>query len=168
MQYFFSPEHINIIDKSVAIAEDVTSDFFAFSTSHWKRNPYEIKTLRESRSVEFPEKTYAHLLRFDNTFSSKMSGRDSHQIYHICLHDHNILTETRGGLKERLLPFMVYVISHELVHIARFSRHCCHLLSEDKEQEEQIVHSITNDMLEKVPLRGLDRVLERFAAHRSP
>ncbi len=168
MRQYFGTEHMDILDRSAAIAEEVTSEFFAFSASHWARHPYEIKTLREIQCVEFPGMTYAHLLRYDSKFSAKMSGRDSYQLYHICLHDHNILSETEGGKDGRLLPFMVYVLSHELVHIARFSRHHCHLLSEEKAAEERIVHSITHEMLERVPLQGLDTVLERFAGHCCP
>jgi hypothetical protein len=155
---------MDILDRSALIAEDITSDFFAFSSSHWARHPYEIKTLKESESVEFPHRTYAHLLRYDSMVSAKMSGRDSYELYHICLHDHNILEET-GGSHDRLLPFMVYVLSHELVHIARFSRHHCNLLSSEKAREEEIVHAITHSMLDSVPITGLDRVLQRFSHH---
>ena len=162
---YFLPEHIAVLDNSVIIAEEIISDFYAFSSSHWMRHPYEIKTLKESREVDFPERAYAHLLRYDSNVSEKMSGQDSHELYRICLHDHNILDVTGGGQGSRLLPFMVYVLTHELVHIARFSSHHCSLLSEEKEQEEHIVHAITRDMLGNVAIEGIDAVLNKFAAH---
>ncbi len=161
---YFLPEHMDILDRSAVIAEEITSDFFAFSSSHWARHPYEIKTLREAGNVDFPHRTYAHLMRYDSPVSAKVSGSASYELYHICLHDHNILEET-GGLQEKLLPFMVYVLSHELVHIARFSRHHCNLLSDEKNSEEEIVHSITHRMLDGVPVTGIDMVLERFSHH---
>ncbi len=161
---YFLPEHMDILDRSAVIAEDITSDFFAFSSSHWARHPYEIKTLREAGSVEFPHRTYAHLLRYDSAVSAKVSGSASYELYHICLHDHNILEEA-GGSESGLLPFMVYILSHELVHIARFSRHHCNLLAEEKAREEEIVHSITHRMLDGVPVIGIDRVLARFSDH---
>ncbi len=164
-RHYFLPEHMDVLNASAEIAEDIISDFYAFSLSHWVRHPYEIKTLREVQSVEFPEGAYAHLLRYDCPLSEKMSGRDSYELYHICLNDHNILKETGGGKRDRLLPFMVYVLSHELVHIARFSRHHCNFHFPEKAREEKIVHTITHDMLEGVPISGLDRVLERFSLH---
>lgn len=167
-KHYFLQEHIEIIDKSSAVAEEIISDFYAFSSSHWMRHPYEIKTLKESCCVDFPMRAYAHLLRYDCPVSEKMSGGDSRELYRIFLHDHNILDATCTGRSSRLMPFMLYIFTHELVHIARFSRHDCNLLSEDKEQEERIVHTITRNMLAGVGIRGLDRVLDRFAVHCGP
>ena len=157
---YFLPEHIPVLDRSVAIAEEVTSDFFSFSSSHWSRHPFEVKTLKESRDVAFPEHALAHLLRYDNRLGDKKSGRDTHQLYRICLHDHNILS--RADDVAGLLPLMVYVMTHELVHIARFSRHDCSLLTRRKEEEEQVVHELTRNVLASLPLPGLGSVVESF------
>ncbi len=160
---YFLPEHMPVLDRSVAIAEEVTSDFFAFSTSHWSRHPFEVRTLKESKDVAFPERALAHLLRYDNRLGDKRSGRDSHQLYRICLHDHNILS--RVDDEAELLPLMVYVMTHELVHIARFSRHDCSLLSDRKQEEEQVVHRLTQNVLGSLPLPGLGAVVDSFQAH---
>lgn len=165
IRQYFLKEHIDILDKSSAIAEEIISDFYAFSSTHWMRHPYEIKTLKESSCMDFPERAYAHLLRYDRPVSEKMSGGDSRELYRIFLHDHNILDVTCAGRRSRLLPFMVYIFTHELVHIARFSRHHCSLLSEEKEQEEKIVHTITRNMLAGIGIKGLEKVLLKFTDH---
>ncbi len=159
---YFLPEHMPVLDRSVAIAEEAISDFFSFSSSHWKRHPFEVKTLKESRGVAFPDRALAHLLRYDNSLGDKKSGQDSHQLYRICLHDHNILS--RADDEPGLLPLMVYVMTHELVHIARFSRHDCSLLADRKEEEERVVHRLTRNVLDSLPLPGLCSVVENFDA----
>jgi hypothetical protein len=162
---YFEPDHMKILDEAIFISEDVINDYFSLSCSHWVRNPYEVRTLREVSSWEYPGEAFAHLLRYGKNLAEKLSGRDSRKFYRICLHDHNILDQTSGGKRERLLPFLIYVITHEFVHIMRFSRYYCHPEFNDHNEEEQKVHLATRDILAPIGVRGLDVVLDRFFPH---
>ena len=162
---YFEPDHIKILDEAVSISEDVISDYFSISSDHWIKNPYEIRTLREVNSWEYPGKAFAHLVRYGKKITQKQSGRDSRKFYRICLHDHNILDQTSGGKKKRLFPFLIYVITHEFVHIMRFSRYYCHPEFNNHNEEEQKVYLATHDILASVRVRGLDIVLDRFLPH---
>jgi hypothetical protein len=162
---YFEPDHVKVLEEAISISEDVISDYFSLSSNHWVRNPYEVRTLREVSSWEYPGKAFAHLVHYGKNITQKQSGRDSLKFYRICLNDHNILDQTSGGKRERLLPFLVYIITHEFVHIMRFSRYYCHPEFNDRGKEEQKVHLATRNILTRIGIRGLDAVLKRFFPH---
>jgi|AntAceMinimDraft_9_1070365.scaffolds.fasta_scaffold00247_17 hypothetical protein len=162
---YFHPDHVKVLDEAISISEDVISDYFSISSDYWVRNSYEVRTLKEVSLCEYPGKAFAHLVRYGKNIEEKQSGRDSQKFYRICLHDHNILEQTSGGKRERLFPFLIYVITHEFIHIMRFSRYFCHPEFDDRNVEEQKVHLATHDILTSVRVRGLDAVLDRFLPH---
>jgi len=159
---YFDTNHLKVLDEAVYISEDVFSDHFCLSSDYWVRNPYEIRTLREVSSCEYPGKAFAQLVRYGRSMAEKQSGRDIWKFYRICLHDQNILDQTSGGEKKRLFPFLLYVITHEFIHIIRFSRYCCRPEFDDHPKEERKVHLITHDILAPLKIKGLDAVLKRF------
>jgi len=63
---------------------------------------------------------------------------------------------------------MVYIFTHELVHIVRF----CNFLKRfdvpevEREKEEKIVHSKTYEILEDLPVPKLDYILDSYKNHR--
>jgi hypothetical protein len=62
------------------------------------------------------------------------------------------------------------VVTHELVHIVRFSRFLQNFNASDVEKldEERRVHVITHDILNPVKARGLDTVLDFYSTWRPP
>jgi hypothetical protein len=158
----FNAEHLEVLREALYISEDLTNDYFFLSSGHWTKNPFDVRTLKEVQSWEHPGSALAHLVRYGRRLAEKLSGRDSAQFYRICLHDHNILVRTGGGRKAVLLPFLLYVLTHELIHIARFGRFDCHPLSGDRQGEEKRVHRMTRDILVPIRVPGLDRVLDQF------
>ncbi|HID98486.1 MAG TPA: hypothetical protein EYP57_09935 [Thermodesulfobacteriaceae bacterium] len=163
----FGPDHLDIIEEAVSISEEVACDYFSALAGRWIRYPYEICTLRDVCDEEHPVNAFAHLVWYGTYLMDKQSGKDSREFYRICLNDPNILDHTSGGRPDRLLPFMIYVITHELVHITRFSTYNFHPGREDKTREEEKVHCITGEILAPVRISGLDRVLDRFKGHQN-
>ncbi len=151
------------MDEAVAVSEEVTSDHFSLSAGHWVRNPYEVRTLKDVRAIDIPEGVLAHLMRFGKPFVKKKFGRDTPYFYRICLHDQRILEHTNGGKRHRLYPLLIYIVTHELVHIARFSLFDCFFKSNRKGEEEMIVHRQTGLILSGLKIPGLPAVIERFA-----
>jgi hypothetical protein len=155
-----------VLDEAISISEDVTSDYFSVTSDYWIRNPYEIKTLKEVNSSEYPAgKAFAHLVSYGKEIAQKLSGRDSLKFYRICLHDQNILKQTSGGERDRLFPFLIYVITHEFVHIMRFTHYYCHPEFNNRDEEERKVHLFTHYILAPVKIKGMDKVLDRFLPH---
>ena len=86
------------------------------------------------------------------------------------MQDHAIqstLTMTPGI---RLFPFSLYIITHELIHIVRFSKFLQSFEASDQERmaEEKRVHQRTHEILKPVQLDGLSNVLEYYNDWRVP
>jgi len=92
-----------------------------------------------------------------------------YDLYRICLQDHNILSTLDQESKLSLLPLLIYVITHELVHIIRFSQF--HQLfdatTEEKEQEEKRVHSLTRQILQPFNCPDLKGIALYYQSHHS-
>ncbi len=161
---FFSKGQMAVIGEAGAIAEEVVTDHFALTSRDWLRWPYEVKSLRNLSRGEHPGDAYAHLVRYGKGLDDKRRGGDCLQFYRICLNDPIILHRTGGGDKRRLLPFMVYVLLHELVHIVRFGRYLyCPLKEAGRGAEEAQVDGLTRSLLAGLPLPGMDGVIGYFA-----
>lgn len=166
--HYFTQDHFHVLDEAAGISEEVTSDFFHISSRQWMRMPYEVRTLRDLRHLEHPGDAFAHLVLYGRPLEDKRSGRDSLYLYRICLHDDRIVGQTGGGELKRLLPFLVYILTHELVHIIRFSRYDQSPLARDRVSEEHRVHQLTHKMLRPIRVKGLPEVLKRFSEHEEP
>ena len=164
----FEGKDINTVNEALAIAEDKTGDFYKFSFGQWKRHHYDVKTQLSLEKHEIVPDTFAILskgMRFTNGYDSKTKKRD---YYFICLQDHHILKALKRDRKLRLFPLLVYIFTHELVHVVRF----CNFLQrfeisdKDKEIEESIVHETTFGILHDLFLPKLDYILESYQDHR--
>ena len=69
-----------------------------------------------------------------------------------------------------LFPFALYIVTHELIHIVRFSRFLQNFdaSAEEKMLEEQRVHTWTHDILKHLKVAGLQEVLAFYANWRFP
>jgi hypothetical protein len=120
------------------------------------------------RANEIAQQAFALLnkgARAVHDFESKTKNRD---FYFICLQDHQILNALNRDRALGLLPLLVYVFTHELVHIVRF----CNFFQRfdisgtEKEKEETVVHETTFEILENLALPKLNYVLDSYQGHR--
>jgi hypothetical protein len=76
--------------------------------------------------------------------------------YRVCLQDHNILKTLEASPDLSLFPMLLYVITHELVHVIRFSQFLAlfEAAEAEKAREETLVHQLTQKIL--APLNFLD------------
>ena len=164
----FEGEDIHTVSEALTIAEEKIGDFYKFSFGQWKRHHYEIKTLSTLRKNEIIPNVFALLnkgSRVVRVFESKTRSRD---FYFICLQDHAILKAIRRDKNVGLLPLLVYILTHELVHVVRF----CNFFERfevsgvGREKEERIVHETTFDILKDLSLPRLDYILEAYNRHR--
>jgi len=160
MYRYFLPYQIDMLSKAVSISEDIVSDAFSLTNDYWKKNTFEVKTLQHER-IDVPTGTYAHLSKYANNFEEKNCGTDNKSLYKIIVIDPQVLKATRG-IPKILKPFFVYIITHELIHILRFSKFECVVTNTQKEEEEEIVHNLTNKVLTPIKIRYLDLVIDYF------
>ncbi len=162
MSRYFSSNHIQVLNEAVAISEEVTNDFFPLTRRDWIENPYEVRTLHNIEGHEHPGDSFAHLVRYSCDPTGKLCGRDAGRLYRICLNDPRFLEEI-GSMGQRALgALMVYVITHELVHIVRFGRYLCLPSLEDRRREEERVHGLTQEILAPIRIECMPQVLDRF------
>lgn len=164
----FGQDDLILVSDALDIAEDATGNFFKFSLGQWKKHRYDVRTLSALKKEEIRSNAFALLnksTRAIGQFESKTQKRD---FYFICLQDHHILNALRRDQELGLLSLLVYILTHELVHIVRF----CNFLKRydaterEREKEEKIVHAKTYEILKNIPVKKLDYILESYKNHR--
>jgi hypothetical protein len=164
----FTPGEIVWVDKALEIAEDTTCNYYHISTSSWKKYDFEISNLAQLRKEEITPRGLAQIARYVNPFPYQINyPRD---YYRICLQDHNILRviERKEGIE--LFPLMVYILTHELVHVVRFRKFIQRfdVNQEEKAIEEGKVHQSTYEILKSLKGINLNPVIDSYVGHRCP
>lgn len=164
----FAGEDIRALSEALGIAEEKTGDFYKFSPGQWKRLHYDVKTLPILRSGEITSNAFALLNKGSRAISNFESRSKKRDFYFICLQDHQILKALKRDKNLRLLPLLIYIFTHELVHIVRFCNFSQRfdISGETREKEERIVHSTTFEILKDFPLSRMDYILEAYQGHR--
>lgn len=160
----FSRGQIEIVNESVAMAEDLVHDYYKMSTSQWLRLRYDIKTLANLAKDEIVFGRFAQVVRYERKPNDRRSGSYTYDFYKICLQDHTILNTLGKSPQIELLPFALYIITHELIHVVRFRKFLQNFDASDEEThaEEMRVHINTKEVLNRVRLPGLSQVVEFY------
>lgn len=165
----FSKWDLENLSEALSIAEDKTGDYYKFSFGQWKRHRYDLKTLSNLSQEEIAPDVFALLnkkARRIRGYEPKTKNRD---FYFICLQDNRILHAIKRDPDTKLLPLLVYVLTHELVHVVRFCNfeQRFEIALKEREREEKIVHETTYDILKTLSLPNLSHILEFYREHRS-
>jgi len=158
----FGNGELRILEKATSIAEELTSEYFSMTHRDWAKYPFYVETITASPAVDCPEEAFAHLIYYGKERQKKASPRDRMGCYKIYVNDPKIMDWIRKRPGFRLLPFLTYVMTHELVHIARFIKFYCHPVAGQREKEEEVVHGLTHVILKSVKMDGLSNILEYF------
>ncbi|MFC1886625.1 hypothetical protein ACFLZM_06180, partial [Thermodesulfobacteriota bacterium] len=160
----YSAAQIAIVNNSASMAEEMVSNHYKMSASEWLRPKYDVKTLADLRPEEIVHGPFAQIIRYEGQRKDKLLGSSAYDFYKICLQDHNILSVINTSRRIELLPFTLYIITHELIHIVRFSKFLQQFDAsfEEKMLEETRVHEKTHEILGDVRLKGLDEVLRFY------
>jgi hypothetical protein len=164
----FKYKHLHTLSDALDIAEDATGNFFKYSIAQWKRHRYDIKTLDALRGIEISKHAFALLRKCSGAVSGFEPKTKHGDFYFICLQDHSILSALKRDRELLMLPLLVYIFTHELVHIVRFCNFSQRFEATGKERtrEEALVHEKTYEILRGVTLPKLDYVLEAYQDHR--
>jgi hypothetical protein len=165
----FSPDQLATVTHAVAMAEELVSNHYKITTSEWLRPKYDVKTLSELDPGEIIDGPFAQIIRYSGRPKESALTSTNYDFYKVCLQDHAILAALAKRPTLRLLPFALYIIAHELVHIVRFSRFLQGFDASPEERwaEEKRVHQKTHAILHGVKLNDLPAVLEFYADWRS-
>ncbi len=155
-QRHFLPQHKDLLREAAGIAEEVTSDFYKLSPAHWRRARYDILTLEGLSREEISPHAHAQLAKYQGCPHNASLQSAWFDFYRVCLQDHNILKTLEASPDLSLFPLLLYIVTHELVHIIRFSQFLALFEASEKEKavEEMRVHRLTQKIL--APLNFLD------------
>jgi hypothetical protein len=164
----FNQEQIQVVSKAVEIAEDVTANYFKISTGQWKYARYDIRTLAELKAEEITEYAFAQIIRYTRKSDHTLPRERHYDFFKICLQDHNILAAVDRDEPLQLFPLVVYVVTHELVHVVRFCKFLQNFEADlpERQKEEKQVHKITQQALSRLNLPDLDHVLRAYQDYR--
>ena len=169
-QNAFTTREISTVNEASEMAEELVSNYYKMSASQWLRRRYDIKTLAELGDNEIVDGPFAQIIRYEGRMSEQRLGSSTYDFYKICLQDHTI-KETLEQIHDlTLYPFILYIVSHELIHIIRFSKFLQNFDANADERlaEEKRVHKKTHEILKPVNLQGLDAVLAFYQQWRIP
>lgn len=160
----FQPDQLSTVTHAVGLAEELVSNHYKMTTSEWLRPKYDVRTLAELQPGEVIDGPFAQIIRYRGRPKQAALSSATYDFYKICLQDHAILAALEKNLALRLLPFSLYIITHELIHIVRFSRFLQGFEASPEERlaEEKRVHEKTHAILHGVKMSGLPAVLEFY------
>jgi hypothetical protein len=166
----FSENQIITVNSAVEMAEELVSNFYKMSASQWLKPKYDIKTLVDLSPEEILNAPFAQIIRYKGQRKNTSLGSSAYDFYKICLQDHCILLalEETPGLE--LFPFALYIVTHELIHIVRFSKFLQNFDASPHEKimEEARVHEDTHQILRSIQTPGISAVLDFYHQWRQP
>lgn len=161
---YFHQQHKELLKEAAVIAEEVTSDFFKLSPCHWRRARFDILTLEGLRAEEISSHALALVAKYDGYPQDRLLRSAAFDFYRVCLQDHNILKTLEHVDVLSLFPLLLYLVTHELVHIVRFSQFLAlfEAPEEHKQEEERRVHRLTQKILAPLKFRDLPPVMQYY------
>ena len=169
-QTTFSPADITMVNESVAMAEELVSDFFKMSATEWLGPRYDVKTAMDLSSDEIVDGPFAQIIRYEGKLKDASLGSATYDFYKICLQDHAILSAILANPQLQLFAFVLYIVTHELIHIIRFSKFLQNFDASPDERmiEETRVHELTHEILSPIRVDGLPAVFQFYKGWRVP
>jgi len=162
---FFSSQEWSLIESSVLKAEELAGEYFKITSFGPDKYVYEVVTLKDARAEEIEPGNFAHLIRYMRVKPGPGHSRKPERYYRILLQDVEILNcigrhEADFGMDALLL----YVLTHELIHVVRFERfqQAVEVEKEKREKEESAVHKITGEILLPIADAELRNVLAKY------
>lgn len=155
----------------MVMAEELVSNFYKMSASQWTAAcVYDVKTLVDLSPEEIVHGPFAQIIRYKGRRKDLSLGSSTFDFYKICLQDHAILSVLKESSHIHLFPFILYIVTHELIHIVRFSKFQQNFEAspEEKRVEEAHVHEISHRILFQVHVRGMKNVLKFYEKWRMP
>lgn len=163
----FQSIHKKVLREAVVIAEEMTSDFYKLSRSQWRQARYDIITLTDLRGGEISPHALALVAKYNCCQWGRVLKSAQYDFYRICLQDHNILRTLAEQSTFCLLPLLIYVVTHELVHVVRFGhfQQLFEVSEVEKALEESRVHHLTETILNPLKVPQMDEISQYYKQH---
>jgi len=164
--YHFNNQELCKVDEAVKVSEELINNFFKLSSGQWLKNRYDIKTAKDLVGYEHVNGPFAQVIKYEARKNDISLGSSSFSFYKVCLQDCAILSTVEKSHSLLLQPFLLYILTHELVHVVRFLKFKQRYENSDESDvtldEERRVHFLTHKILKLVSFPGLNRVFEFY------
>nr|WP_320191855.1 hypothetical protein [uncultured Desulfobacter sp.] len=166
MTRFFNESELEQVATAALRAEEMVYNYFKLSSSQWLKNRYDIKTARDLLPHERVEGPFAQVLKYEGRRQELSLGSSVFSLYHVCIQDPAIILCVEEQPQIGLVPFLLYILVHELVHVVRFARfehryeNACE--AEVTLEEEKKVHGISRDIIASQSVSGMLQVFEFY------
>jgi hypothetical protein len=153
------------VAETFTYAERLTGKYFGIVPNQGFAQLYDVKTLAQLEHHEVHHTAFAQLCRYSSQRDRDQEPLKDFHFYRICLQDNRILDAVqRGSSFIKLVPLILYIATHELVHILRFERgeSDFDMPVRERIREETRVDAITRSILSPMAGHGLNLVLDCF------
>ena len=163
---FFNNQQRLWVGEALEIAESLAEDYFQINLGNLEQFPYDLQTLANLQSQEKTRRALAQVCKYAYHKRTPPLKRGTKEFYRICLQDDKILNTVRAETSSLALlrPLLLYVVTHELIHVIRFSvdPRRFFLRPEEKRVEEKDVHRMTYELLKSFADPQVGLWLERY------
>jgi hypothetical protein len=158
----FNEQQHRWVGEALDRAETLAEGYFQVDLKNSARFLYDLKTRVHLKGLEKTRRALAQVCKYEyyNRFSAEEpKGKE---FYRICLQDNRILNTVDDPTL--LKPLLLYVITHEIIHVIRFTidPKRFYLNFKERKVEEKEVHQATYELLRPVKDPHLDLLLERY------
>ena len=161
---FFDEKQCSWVGEVLELAETLAENHFQVDLDDSERFPYDLRTLANLKRQEKTRRALAQVCKYEYQNKKALIRNGGKEFYRICLQDDRILNMVRTEGDFLLRPLLLYVVTHELIHVIRFSMapHRFYFHSEEKRVEERDVHCKTYEVLRSFRDPEVDLLLERY------
>lgn len=160
----FTPEQRATVFDCLTVAERCLEEFYRFSPREWFHYSYTLMTAGDLPDgfPPRPANVFGEIQKNPERPPAG-GGAEPNAGYTIVLFDGNILLHLSGHPDVSFRHLMLYILAHELVHIARFHHARPFDTPEiEKENEERTVHAITGRVLARLGDDQLVRLADNY------
>lgn len=165
LDFCFNSNELEKVSHVVGVSEELVNDYFKLSSSQWLKNRYDIKTSKDLEDHELLDGPFAQVVKYEGCKNDMALRSSSYSFYKVCLQDNAILSAISEN-QFKFDPFLLYILTHELVHVVRFSKFEKRYENKNESdvtfEEERTVHGLTYHILNTVTISGLNQVFDFY------
>ena len=160
----FNKQQYSWVGQVLETVENLVGNYFQVDLSDLDRFPYDLRTLANLGRQEKTRRALAQVCKYEYRKEAELFNRKGREFYRICLQDDKILNTIQSEPPSMLKSLLLYVVTHELIHVTRFSLEPRRFYLDPKEKgvEEKYVHRTTYEILRSFRDPHLGPLLERY------
>ena len=88
----FNEDQIQILNRSISMAEDLVSNYYKMSINQWLQAKYDVKTLADLSLNEVVNGPFAQVIKYVGRKKEAVLSSSNYDYYKICIQDHSIIS----------------------------------------------------------------------------